>query len=162
MQKTLVAYGTRIGATANTAAVIADVLQNKFDLVVDVINLGKVRRIDLTQYQNIIIGSSIVANRWTNRAKNFLKKDFSNKRVIVFVSAAGTLNRAAENGLSIEEAVTEAITKYIDNVIPSNIEPIAKMAFGGRMIFFGKEKYNNWNRDTIASWAEEVGRYLTA
>ena len=57
MKKTLIAYGTRKGATADTAAVIAKVLRDKFSLIVDVVNIKETNgSFDLGEYQNIIIG----------------------------------------------------------------------------------------------------------
>lgn len=164
MLKTLIVYGTRKGASADTAAEIGRVLKEGFEHDVTISNVKHVNKLagDLTQYDNIIIGSSIAMGRWTYSAKRFLREnDFAGKKLIIFVSAGATLQGAAAHKVTKEQAVDTAIKSYIDPVIAkANVAPLAKMAFGGRMTFFGKEVLNTWNASDIAVWAEEIGKRL--
>ena len=159
MSKTLMAYATRYGATAETATTIADVLRDKYSLTVDIIDLRKDRSVDLDQYQNIILGVSVAKFRWARAGVNFLKNDLSDKKFFVFVSS-GTAGAAAEKN-DMEE-YEKRQKKYIDDVLAKyNIQPVGRKAFGGRMQF-GKEVTDNRNWDVIKAWAEEVGKLITS
>ncbi len=61
MSKTLIAYGTRYGATAEVAEEMSKILREKFQLEVEVINLEEIfpKGKELAIYTNIIIGSGI-------------------------------------------------------------------------------------------------------
>ncbi|MFX1512160.1 MAG: flavodoxin domain-containing protein [Promethearchaeota archaeon] len=160
MHKILIAYGTRRGVTAETASIIADILREKFSHTVDIIDLKKQKgEIELGKYQNVIIGSSIAYDRWTKEAKKFLLNDFTDKRVAVFV-CSGNAGGAAEKN-EVEE-YQDFQKKYIDNVLSeyTHIKPVATKAFGGRVRYFRITFFDNWNRDIIVSWAEELGEKL--
>jgi len=51
--KTLIAYATKGGVTEDAASLIAEILSNKYNLEVDIVNLGKTARPDLEQYRNV-------------------------------------------------------------------------------------------------------------
>lgn len=159
MHQTLVAYGTRRGATAKSATVIAEILKDKYTYDVELINVKNIKKqkFDLSNYENIIVGSSITMGRWTKEVKNFLKRNnFTNKKIAVFVSAGGTFKRTLENGQTKSDAVTSAVIKYIDKTMQKfHISPIAKSAFGGNT-----KKYDNWNHDDVEHWAMELGKIL--
>jgi len=152
MSKTLVAYGTRYGATSEVAAEIASILQKQFNLEVDVVDLDQrfIKGKKLTEYQNIIIGSGIKVGMWTNRAKRFLKSNFEGKKIAVFVCS----RRAGEVDL-----YDYAYSKYIEEVLNKNlkIKPIAAEAFGGRKPLKNNEYYENRNWDKIRDWAKNLG-----
>ncbi|MFW9851556.1 MAG: flavodoxin domain-containing protein [Candidatus Thorarchaeota archaeon] len=157
MSKTLVAYGTRYGATAEVAEEIAKILQEQFDLIVNIVNLdikfpkGK----ELAEYQNIIIGSGIKVGMWTNRAKRFLKSNFEGKKIAVYVCS----RRAGEPDL-----YEYAYSKYIEEVLNKNlrIKPIAAEAFGGRKPLKNDEFYENRDWDKIRGWAKKVGELFSS
>ena len=72
--RVLIAYGTRHGATADTAEVVSKTLDDEYSVNVDLLDLKtKVGVEDLQRYDAVIIGSSIVMSRWTKEARNFLK-----------------------------------------------------------------------------------------
>lgn len=164
MVKTLIIFGTRNGATEKTVNVIAEILKEKYSHTVEIFEAKKIKKqkLDGYDYNNIIVGSSIVAGRWTKHTKNVLKRnDFTGKKLIIYVSAGGTFRRGYENGLTREEIVENARTTYIDKVIQENsLNPYTTTAFGGIMIFFGKEKYRNWNREEIVNWVNEQAEGL--
>ncbi len=67
----------------------------------------------------------------------------------------------SDGKVSRQEAVKEAVEAYVDPFITQlGISPVSKTSFGGRFVMFGKEKFNNWNRDDIVEWAEELGNIL--
>ena len=162
MAKTLVLYATRMGASADTANVIGEVLKDKYSHEVKVYNIKEKKNINIDDFDNIIFGSSIAAGRWKGSLKKYLKKNnYSGKKTAVFVSAGGTMKAYSDGKVSRQEAVKEAVEAYVDPFITQlGISPVSKTSFGGRFVMFGKEKFNNWNRDDIVEWAEELGNIL--
>ena len=74
--KSLVAYATKGGVTAESAQIIAEVLEKQFKHEVDVVNLEEHKSPDITPYDNVFIGSGIRAGQWYGRAKKMLKNDY--------------------------------------------------------------------------------------
>ena len=87
INKTLIAYASKGGATEEAAKIIADGLKSKYDLDVDVVNLRKDKKklSNLDQYTNVVVGSGIRQGKGYNEALDFLKQDFGDKRVAFFV-----------------------------------------------------------------------------
>ncbi len=162
MIRTLIIYGTRKGTTETTAQVLAETLILKHKHNVELTNIKKIRKYKkrLDEFQNIIVGSSIVYGRWKPSVLNFLRKnDFHNQNVALFVTAGATMNKEKEYGMSREEVRNEAIKNYIDIYLPEFLfTPITKTAFGGMVIRSGKKKFNSWNREDIESWAIHLGK----
>jgi menaquinone-dependent protoporphyrinogen IX oxidase len=129
--KTLIAYSTKGGVTGESAGIIADVLHDKYGFDVDIVDLKKQSKPDLSEYDNVFIGSGIRVGRWYGRAKDLLKSDFTGKNVVIFLSACSAGDPKSHD---------EAVTKYLDDVLAKypNVKPIATAAFGGRMKMFGK------------------------
>ena len=162
--KTLIVYGTRKGMTTETVSVIAGILKDKFSHIVDIAETKQMRNYKkrIHEYDNIIIGTSIVSDRWKSRILSFAKQDiFENKPVAIFVTAGGTLNKVNKYGITKEAAINEAIEKYIEKYIKKfKFTPISKGAFGGRVIKRGAEKYNSWNKEDIINWTIDLGEKL--
>ncbi|MFW9924516.1 MAG: flavodoxin domain-containing protein, partial [Candidatus Thorarchaeota archaeon] len=114
MSKTLIAYGTRKGITAHAAEIISLSLKDNYNLNVDVVDLKKTRKIDLNQYENVILGSSIAIGKWSRHAKKFLKKDFTGKKLFIYVSSALAGEGIQNNDT---EKYNQAIKQYIEDVI---------------------------------------------
>jgi len=160
-KKTLIVYGTRKGMTAKSAEIIAEVLRTKFKHEVDVLNLKKTRgKISIQDYHNIIIGSGIAMGFWVGKVKRFLKHDFSDKKVSVFVCSglAGDALLADD-----KEKHQNTIERYINkplSKVPA-LQPVAKMAFGGRWIKKdGAPVVDNWKKEHVEQWANELGKLL--
>ena len=164
MQKTLIVYGTRRGTTADTAQVIGETLVLKCHHKVDMTDARHVKKFrkKLAEYNNIIVGSSIVSGRWVGQALRSLKKNaFTGQKIAVFVTAGGTINKSLKEGIPREVMVNEAIQKYIDVYLPKfKFVPVAKTAFGGNVERKGIMKYNNWNRDEIELWTVNLGNLI--
>ena len=126
VQKTLIAYETKGGATEEAARKIADVLRSKYQLEVDLVDLKEEKIPDLTQYRNVVVGGGVRGGKVYSKALKFLENDFSGKQVAFFVSSswAGTPGR-----------MTNAKTKFVENTLAKfpNINPVSTEAFGGRI-----------------------------
>ena len=157
MLRTLVAFGTRYGATAEIADEIAEILRNQFNLEVDIINLEEFfpKKEDLEKYSNIIIGSGIKTGQWVNRAKRFLESKFEGKKVAIYVCS----RRAGETDL-YNYAYENYIRKIIDKKL--KIEPVATEAFGGRKPMKNGEYYDNRDWDKIRDWTKHVGEIFSS
>ena len=71
--KTILVYATRWGATAETAKEIIKVLNEEFNIEVDLVNLKdkKTKNPDIIPYENVILGVSVAKFRW---AKEFSQR----------------------------------------------------------------------------------------
>jgi len=162
MSKTLIAFGTRFGATAKSSEVIAKVLSEKFNHEVEVVKLSsETEKIDLTSFDNVIVGSSLAMFSWTKRAKKFLKNDFSGKKLFVFISSAAITYPALEKGEMDKYEKWKG--RFLDRVVKknANVEPTSTAVFGGWIENRGKPgTYNlhNWKEEDAANWAEEIGK----
>ena len=160
MNKTLIVYGTRKGTTTETVLLIAEILRNKFSHVVDISDTKQIKefRKRINEFDNIIIGSSIVSGWWKSKVLSFAKRDiFKGKNIAIFVTAGGTLNKVAKYGITKEEAINEAIKNYIDKYAKKfKFVPISKIAFGGKVVKKEKVKYNSWNKEDIINWTIDL------
>lgn len=165
MNKTLIVYGTRKGTTTDTVQIIAEVLRCDYNHEVEICESSQLKAYKkrLIEFNNIIIGTSIVSGWWKGRVLSFAKKDlFEGKHVAVFVTAGGTLNKVQKYGMTKSEAVNEAIQKYIDKYLKKfKFNPISKTAFGGRVIKKEILRYNNWDKSDIETWTKDLGNKLS-
>lgn len=152
--RTLIAYGSKMGATEETASEIASVLREKYRFEVDVVDLKKNPTPDLTQYRNIVIGSGVRIGSWNGRALKFLHNEFEGKKVAVFVSSMMAGNPNTYDG---------AFTKFIKDVLGTHarFEPVATAAFGGRLKILGMTLSDNRDTEKIRAWADELGKKLS-
>ena len=157
MSKTLIAYGTRYGATAKSSEVIAKVLKEKFNHEVDVVDLKKKKEIDLSNYDNIVVGSSIAKFSWTGDAKKFLKNDFSGKKLFIFITSAAITYPALERGDM--EKYEKWKNRFLDRVVKKNtdIEPLSTAVFGGWIKRGDEKTLDNWKENDAVVWAEKIG-----
>ena len=156
MSNTLIAYGTRYGATAEVSEKIAEILRTEFRLKVDVINVEdkSIKSILLNDYENIVIGSGIKIGAWVSKAKKFLKNNFHEKKLAIFVCS----RRAGESDL-YDYAYTTYIEKIISNYLKT--KPIASEAFGGRKPLKDGSFYENRDWTKITNWAKELGQIFS-
>ena len=164
MNKTLIVYGTRKGTTTDTVNAMAEVLRTDYGFEVDICASGSLRlyKKRINEFDNIIIGTSIVSGRWKSSILSFTRKKlFEGKHVAVFVTAGGTMNKVKKYGIKKTEAANEAIEKYIDKYLDKfKFSPVSKAAFGGKVIKKEKTKYNNWDQSDIIAWTKELGSKL--
>ncbi|MHA2226719.1 MAG: flavodoxin domain-containing protein [Candidatus Hodarchaeales archaeon] len=148
--RVLIAYGTRMSVTKENSLEIADVLRNKFDLSVDVVNLKNSPSLDIENYSNVIVGSGIRMGKWTKESLEFLKSIFENKRVAIFVSSV----EAGD-----DKTYQKAFSRYILEILSKNphFMPVATAAFGGRIMLKGLIFVDNRNIVKVREWAFNLG-----
>jgi len=118
--RTLIAYATRMGATAESALEIEAILRQKYGL--DVVNLKKNPSPKLREYNNVIIGSGIAMGKWVRQALQFLGNSFEGKKVAVFISST-----MAGDPRSYDETFTKFI-KYWQCMLTLNLLPKQPLA----------------------------------
>lgn len=157
MNKSLIVFGTRFGATEKSANVIARVLKEKFNHEVKVVKLSsETEAIEIDSYDNIIVGSSVAKFSWTKRAKEFLKRDFTGKKLFVFISSAGLTYPALEKGNM--KAYNRWKRVFLDKQVKkANVKPSSTAVFGGIIEQQGKPPKVNWKEEDMIKWAEEIG-----
>ena len=161
MSKTLIVFGTRFGATHRSSEVIAKVLKEKFNHEVELVKLSsKTENIELSNFENVIVGTSIAYFSWTKRAKKFLKNDFSGKKLFVFISSAALTYAALEKGEM--DKYEKHKKRFLDNVVKknANVEPTSTAVFGGWIRKGKTEEFSlfNWKEEDMVRWAEEIGK----
>ena len=144
--KTLIAYATRGGTTKEYANAIASVLRDEFKMQVDLVDLKKNHDPDLTPYRNVIVGSGVKMQRMHGEGRNFLEKDFGDKKVAVFLSSL--------------EPKDEAVKKYINKILEKNakLKPVAVEVFGGRMRFLGRTSQDKTDINKAIEWARGIAK----
>src|SRR3989304_8744437 len=120
----------RGGASEEAANVIADVLREKFGLAVDLVDLRKEPKPDITDYSNVVVGGGVRAGKVYKEALKFVEQDLNGKRVALFVCSG-----AAGNPLHHDEIVEKYITK---GLAAYNVKLVSKEAFGGGRRSFWK------------------------
>lgn len=169
MSKSLVVYGTRYGATAETSEIIADVLRQE-GFEVRVMNAKKEKIQSISEYNLVIVGSGIQMGRWTSEPERFIQKfqrELSQKKVALFVSS-GSAHPLSKGEEKIQEIVM-ARSKYLaEKASKYNLNPIALGLFGG---VYDYNKMNWFLRKTMSSIKvsleeagfkeDEPGRYET-
>ena len=161
MVKTLIAFGTRYGATHKSSEVIAKVLKEKFNHEVELVKLSsETENVDLSNFENVIVGTSVAMFSWTKRAKKFLKNDFSGKKLFVFISSAALTYAALEKGEM--EKYEKHKGRFLDKVIKknANVKPTSTAVFGGWIRKGKTEEFSlfNWKEEDAENWAEEIGK----
>src|SRR3990172_9273080 len=151
--KTLVAYITKGGATGDAANIIVNTLRDKSGLQVDLVDLRKQPKPDVTPYSNIVVGGGVRAAKVYKEALNFVEQDLSGKRVAFFVCSG-----AAGNPLRHDEVTEKYITK---GLAVYNVQLVSKEAFGGCMRILGKSLFDRRDPAKIQAWAEELGKKFT-
>ena len=149
MAKVLIVYGTRYGATANTAEVIADTLKQE-GLEVKLVNAKKEKVQSVNEFDLIIIGSGIQMGKWTGETEDFIKKhqkELSSKKVALFVScgSANPLSEGEQKEKEMDDA-KESILKT--KPLELKVKPVALGFFGGCYDF---NKMGFFFRKTLSS-----------
>ena len=127
MSDVLVSYQTLYGSTREAASLIADILEKDYGFQVDVYQLEEEKNSpDFSDYENIIIGSCIFHGKWGKSAEKFLRNDFTNKNVAVFV-CAGFAGEEKLHNQAYRVFLKEVLEKY------PQVKPVSIKAFGGRV-----------------------------
>jgi menaquinone-dependent protoporphyrinogen oxidase len=111
--KTLIAFGTRYGCTEKCSKKLAEMLSDN----VETVNLKKNLKIDLEEYDTVIIGGSIVIGKINGEVKKFCNNNLSDllkKRIGLFI-CAGDADKTEEylkNNFSAELVNHASVTSY--------------------------------------------------
>jgi menaquinone-dependent protoporphyrinogen IX oxidase len=164
MSNTILVYATRWGATTETAKEIIKVLNEKYNIEVDLVNLKdkKTKKPDITPYENVILGVSVARFQWAKEGKNFLKKNKNlliGKKLFVFVSSGGAGDAYKENDLEKYEKLQY---KWIDKTLNKlKLKYTSRKAMGGRYVGNFADRGDNRDWNMIRNWAEEIGQMIT-
>ncbi|MHA1259520.1 MAG: flavodoxin domain-containing protein [Candidatus Heimdallarchaeaceae archaeon] len=169
MKETLIVFGTRYGATEEVAAEIQKILEKEYDQHVEIWNLKDWRACpDLSDFNNVILGSGIENEEWTENAEKYLKNDFSDKKLAVFV-CSGFAGHKDLYDYAYENFLKKTIEKY------PHIKPVSIEAFGGRiptdkypdiaderlLARLPKHQLDNRDWDKIKEWAHKLGEVFS-
>ncbi len=164
----LVAYASKYGSTAEIAEYIGQVLRN-MGIEVDVRNVNAVN--DISQYENIIIGSATRMNKLLSEAVKFATKNESNLRrmkTAYFIVGVTMKQNTPEN--------REKVKGFLEPLCRIR-EPVSIGLFAGKIDYskvgfswkvmakldksglMEEGDFRNW--DTISKWANEIAPALT-
>ncbi len=153
--KVLIAFVSKFGATEDTAKKVAFILTNEFGLDVQLTNLCQVHFPEITSYKTIIVGSGIRFGKWYKEALAFLRSDFQDKKVAIFVSSWVEAGKPQTYPKATELYLHQISQTYLKS------EPIAAEAFGGLFKIMGHVTSDNRDLNKIVAWARELGSRLT-
>jgi menaquinone-dependent protoporphyrinogen oxidase len=131
---TLLVYGTRYGATADTANEITKVLQDE-GFEVKVVNAKKEKIKDISPYELVIVGSGLQIGKWTGEAEDFLKKHQNELNQKKFAIFASTMKSVPEREGKTEDLAKDRKMSIDDIVAKYSLNPIAEGFFGGILDF---------------------------
>ena len=148
MNKTLVAYASKSGATKEASEIIADVLKNKYKFEIDLVDLRK-NSPNLNDYPYVVVGAGVRGGKVYGEALDFLKQDFGDRKVAFFVCCGGAGD---------PKTYEESCTKYLTTVLAKypNLKTVATEAFGGRMKLLGRTLFDNIDKKKVRFWAETL------
>ncbi len=132
--KTLIAYGTRYGATTGTSEEIAKILREE-GFEVQVVNLKEEKIKNISEYNLIVVGNGMQMGKWTGEAEDFLKKfqkQFAQKKLALFVS---TMKSVSEREGKLDDVAKSRKMALEDKVEKYGLHPIAQGFFGGVLDF---------------------------
>ena len=162
--KTLLAYRSKGGATEQAAKIIADILQTKFKLQVDLVNLGKESSPDIAPYNNLIVGSGVRTGKIYKEALEFLQKDLQGKKLSFFIcftylSALKTNLPPQYKELQNRNEIVDAYIKTALSNYP-NVKPVFVGAADGCLRVLGKVVAGKIDPKKTVELAEEIGKKL--
>lgn len=163
----VIAYGTRKGATRETARILGNELKENHRCSIRIMDAKNVSDDDLSWADRLVIGTSIVMGRWKRSCKRLVKQaGKESKPTAIYVYAAVTLSekipdekpKKKHNKKSLDRVGYE-VEECIDPVCGKcHLNPIAKTAFGGRLSFFGHDIINNHTEAPIKAWANHLSK----
>jgi menaquinone-dependent protoporphyrinogen IX oxidase len=149
VDKVLIAYTTKSGATQKTAEKIADVLRDKFNFWVDITNLREQSVPYAEEYSGIIVGTGVQKGKIYAETEFFLAKDFG-KRPLAYFTCSGFI---------YPKTYEETVAAYTTNILATypNFKPVATEAFGGYIKILGVPVPRKMDMAKVEAWADTVG-----
>ena len=144
--KTLVAYFSKGGATEAYASVVAEVLAARGHDV-DVVDLRKTRRPDLSGYENVVVGTGVRIGRVYRKGRKFLKRaDLGGKRLAIFLSSGIAVDEP-------EKSKERFLRPLVDKL---GLSPVMCDAFPGKIPGPNGQLEDRSDPEVARRWAEKL------
>jgi menaquinone-dependent protoporphyrinogen oxidase len=156
--KALVVYGTRYGTATEIAEEISRILDEE-GVEVDLKDARKLKDLNVSLYDLVVVGSGIKIGKWTKGSLKFLKNNktaLKDKKVALFVTCGAA---------NLPETAREGQEKYLDDVAKKYLlnEPVSTGLFGS--VFDPDAKhgllYKMANKFMIQKELEKQGKDIT-
>lgn len=159
--KILVAYATKAGSTAEVAAEIGRVMENKGGCQVDVHPVGKLKDVD--SYDAVIIGSAIRAGKWLPEAMKFVEKhrDALSQIPVALFTVCLTLSEDTEENRRTVAAYLDPVREMVQPVdigLFAGVMDYSKLSFLLRLMMkkMGSPEGDFRDWEAIRDWAGQV------
>jgi menaquinone-dependent protoporphyrinogen IX oxidase len=153
VDKVLIAYTSKGGATEKAAKKMAEILQDKYNFWVDLINLTEQSIPYFEEYSGIIVGTGVRKGEIYPETEFFLAKDFG-KRPVAYYTCSDFVH---------PKTYQETVTAYTTNILAKhpNFKPVATEAFGGYIKIIGIPVSRKLDMAKVEVWADSVGKKFT-
>ena len=166
MEKVLVAYGTKYGATAEIAEKIGQVLDQE-GLVAEVLPADRVG--DLTPYRAVVLGSAVYIGQWRKEAATFLEANAKQlSELPVWLFSSGPTGKGDPVLLGKGWAFPEGLQSIADSIQPrdtavfSGVMDLEKASIFEKLIvkliMARVGDFRVW--EAITAWAEVIAGAL--
>ena len=147
-KNTLIAYMTSGGVTREYATIIGRVLTENGHSV-NLLDINKNPKPDTMDYNSVVIGTGVRAGNVYRKGLNFMKNDFGEKTVAVYISS---------NEAGTPESYQDAVTKYMNPIREDHphLNIVAVEGFGGRIKIFGKTVVDLTDPNKVENWAKTL------
>ena len=161
----LVAYATKAGSTADAAAEIGRVIENKSGYKVDVRPVGKLKDVD--GYDAVIIGSAIRAGKWLPEATKFVEKhrDALSQVPVAYFTVCLTMMEDTEENRREVAAYLDPVCEIVQPVdvgLFAGVMDYSKLSFLLRLMMKKMRSpegdFRDW--EAIRAWAGQVRDHL--
>lgn len=162
--RVLVTWGSERGGTEGIARIVAEELVRRgLDVTAAPAHEARVRALDGSAFDAVVVGGALYANRWHRRALGFVARNVRElRRVPLWLFSSGPLDASAD-GEAVEP--TRDVAALMDRT-----GAIAHVTFGGRLApdakgfpasAMAKEHAGDWrNPERVRAWAGRIADAL--